>query len=99
MSELGMGDEKFGPDDADADTIIKETESLDLEIVDESKSAGDLDTVEGLPVVVIRGFEDRVGGKSELLDVIAQWATGLVENKVSGLHPPPSASRVEQPHV
>ena len=92
MSELGIGDEKFGPDDADAGAITEETEPLDLEIVDESKSAGDLDTMEGLPVVVIRGFEDRVGGRSELLDVIAQWATGLVENRVSGLHTPLSAS-------
>jgi len=92
MSELGIGDEKFGPDDADVGAIAKETESLDSEIVDEGKSTGDLDAIKGLPVVVLRGFEDKVGGKSELLDVIAQWATGLVENRVSGRHISLSAS-------
>lgn len=84
MSELGIGDEKFGFDDADVDA--KETESLAPEIENESKSGGDLDAMQGMPVVVIRGFEDKVGGKSEFLDVIAQWATGLVENRVSGPH-------------
>ena len=92
MSELGIGDEKFGPDDADFDATAGETESLDSEIVDESKSAGDLDAIKGLPVVVLRGFEDKVGGKSEILDVIAQWATGLVENRVRGRHISLSAS-------
>ena len=82
MSELGIGDEKFGPDDADVSA--KETESLDLGIEDENKSGGDLDAIKGLPVVVIRGFEDRVGGNSEFLDVVAQWATSLVDNRVSG---------------
>lgn len=99
MSELGIGDEKFGPDDADVVALSQETEDLDPEIVEESKSASDLDGMEGLPVVVIRGFEDKVGGKSELLDVIAQWATGLVENKVSELHASLSASLMEKSHV
>ena len=83
MSELGIGDEKFGPDDADFE--IKETPFLDPEVVEESKPDADIDAIKSLPVVVIRGFEDKVGGKSELLDVIAQWATGLVDNKVSGV--------------
>lgn len=83
MSELGIGDERFGSDDADV--CVEETEPLDLKVEDESKSGGDLDAIQGLPVVVIRGFEDKVGGKSELLDVVAQWATGLVENRVRGL--------------
>jgi len=84
MSELGIGDEKFGPDDEDIEAKV--TESLASEIEDESKPGGDLEAMQGLPVVVIRGFEDKVGGKSELLDVIAQWATGLVENKVNEPH-------------
>ena len=85
MSELGIGDEKFGSDDDDADVGAPDTEPSDPEIADESKSDGGLEAIEGLPVVVIRGFEDKVGGGSELLDVIAQWATGLAENRVSGL--------------
>ena len=80
MSELGVGDERFGPDDADV--VDKEADSLDPEAEDESKSGVDLDGIKGLPVVVIRGFEDKVGGNSELLDVVAQWATSLVDNRV-----------------
>ena len=86
MSELGIGDEKF--DSEDTDVVVEETDSLDSEVGGESKPSGDLDATKGLPVVVIRGFEDKVGGKSEFLDVVAQWATGLVENRVS--RPPPS---------
>lgn len=84
MSELGIGDERFGPDDADIGT--EENELLGTEVGEENKPNGDLDAMKGLPVVVIRGFEDKVGGKSELLDVVAQWATSLVENRVSTLH-------------
>ena len=90
MSELGIGDEKFGSDDGDVG--VEEAVSLDPEIKEERKPDGDLEDVKGLPVVVIRGFEDKVGSKSELLDVIAQWATGLVDNKVIGLLPSPFAS-------
>jgi len=82
MSELGIGDEKFGSDDADIG--FEETEPVDSGVEDESKAGGDLGAMEGLPVVIIRGFEDKVGGKSELLDVVAQWATSLVDNRVSG---------------
>jgi hypothetical protein len=81
MSELGIGDEKFGADDADAGA--EENELLDIGDGNENTPNGDRDA---LPVVVIRGFEDKVGGKSELLDVIAQWATSLVDNKVSKPH-------------
>jgi hypothetical protein len=84
MSELGMGDERFGSDDADVGA--KEYyEGLDSEVYDQGKSDGDLNGIKGLPVVVIRGFEDKIGGRSELLDVVAQWATSLVDNRVSEL--------------
>lgn len=81
MSELGIGDEKFGSDDVVSGDY--ETEPLNAGAEEEGEPNGDLDAMRALPVVVIRGFEDRVGGKSELLDVVAQWATSLVENKVS----------------
>lgn len=80
MSELGIGDEKFGSDDVVSGDF--ETEPLNAGAEEEGEPNGDLDAMRALPVVVIRGFEDRVGGKSELLDVVAQWATSLVENKV-----------------
>ena len=82
MSELGVGDERFGPDDADP--VDQDGHSLGPEVDRESKPGGDHDAIKGLPVVVIRGFEDKVGGKSELLDVVAQWATSLVDNRVGG---------------
>lgn len=84
MSELGIGDEKFGPDDAEAGADENEL-LLDTGVLGEDKPNGDHDAMEGLPVVVIRGFEDKVGGKSELLDVVAEWATSLVDNRVSEL--------------
>lgn len=87
MSELGIGDERFGPYDADA--WAEENELPDSGVGDENKGDRGLDAMKGLPVVVIRGFEDKVGGKSELLDVIAQWATNLVDNRVSNPTPPP----------
>jgi hypothetical protein len=90
MSELGMGDEKFGPDDTEAGA--QENETLDDAIDNETKPNGDLDAMKGIPVVVIRGFEDRVGGNSDLLDVIAQWATSLVDNKVREPHASYSSS-------
>ena len=80
MSELGVGDERFGSDDADPVDIG--AGPLDPEPEDENKSGDDIDAIKGLPVVVIRGFEDKVGGGSELLDVVAQWATSLVDNRV-----------------
>jgi hypothetical protein len=83
MSELGIGDEKFGPDDTDSGA--EGTKDFDAAVEDETKPS-DLEAMDGLPVVVIRGFEDKVGGKSELLDVVAQWATSLVDNKASMLH-------------
>lgn len=82
MSELGIGDEKFGPNDVDAG--VGEVESRDAVGIDhENEPNEDLAAMRGLPVVVIRGFEDKIGGKSEFLDVVAQWATNLVDNKVS----------------
>ena len=82
MSELGIGDEGFGPNDADV--AAGEADPLDSEVGNEIKSSGDLESIRGLPVVVIRGFEDKVGGRLDLLDVVAQWATNLVDNRVSG---------------
>jgi len=82
MSELGVGDERFDSDDADP--ANQDAGSLDPGVDHESKPEGDLDAIKGLPVVVIRGFEDKVGGKTELLDVVAQWATSLVDNRVGG---------------
>lgn len=90
MSELGIGDEKFGPDDTEAG--VRENKTLDVVIDNETKPNGDLDAMKGLPVVVIRGFEDRVGGKSDILDVVAQWATSLVDNQVRELRASYSSS-------
>ena len=95
MSELGIGDERFCSDDADV--VAKEADSLESEVDEESKSSGHLGTARGLPVVVIRGFEDKVGGRSELLDVVARWATSLADNQVCGLQASPFCGSIVMP--
>lgn len=46
----------------------------------------DLRAIEAIPIVVINNFDSKGGGprKTELLDVLAQWAATLAENGVSG---------------
>lgn len=50
------------------------------------KTAEELETVGSLPIVVIRNFASKAGStREELLEVLAQWAAGLTENKVRTL--------------
>ena len=44
----------------------------------------DAQTVDGMPVVIIKNFETKGGGqrKEELLDALAAWAAKLAENQV-----------------
>jgi hypothetical protein len=99
MSELGFGDEQLTSSDlshpSDAlylssslppppsspSSLIEgvgsdptETENLDHE----------RDTIESLPVVVLKGFAQKGSKKDELWTTIAEWAgAGLIENRVS----------------
>lgn len=46
--------------------------------------AEDLQSVEAMPVVIIKNFDSKGGGarKEELLEVLAQWAASLAEGQV-----------------
>ena len=96
MSELGIGDESFGEDfaehaktqrtlEAKSDEITAEKKKEDNdEIARRQRSAADLETIQAMPIVIIRGFESKGGGigKEDLLDVLTEWAARLAENKV-----------------
>ncbi|EIW60623.1 uncharacterized protein TRAVEDRAFT_57812 [Trametes versicolor FP-101664 SS1] len=47
--------------------------------------AEDLQSVEAMPVVIIKNFDSKGGGarKEELLEVLAQWAASLAEGQVA----------------
>ncbi|KAI0079001.1 hypothetical protein K474DRAFT_1592893 [Panus rudis PR-1116 ss-1] len=99
ISELGIGDEWFGEQDADKITVSSASSSE--EAVDEKngsgngtsaneearkkKTAEDLQAIESMPVVVIKNFESKGGDakKEELLNILSQWAASLVENQVA----------------
>ncbi|OBZ75791.1 Mitochondrial escape protein 2 [Grifola frondosa] len=95
MSELGVGDERFTENDADADKVVLDENELELEEAREKEnleearrqkiSAEDLVAVESMPIVIIQNFESKGGGsrREELMSVLAQWAATLAENKVA----------------
>ncbi|EMD38659.1 hypothetical protein CERSUDRAFT_49441 [Gelatoporia subvermispora B] len=81
MSELGVGDELLGAEDADG----RPTKTQESDETKRKQSADDIQPVESMPIVIIKGFEAKGGGqrKEELLDVLSQWAVTLVENQVA----------------
>ncbi|KAI0721515.1 exonuclease [Cerioporus squamosus] len=101
MSELGMGIERFTEADADfvphAEVQVNsdEKEGMGERIAEDERKANearqnqqhseDMQTVEAMPVVIIKNFESKGGGqrKEELLDVLAQWAASLAENQIA----------------
>lgn len=98
MSELGIGDELFGDDDADptpmANTAVQlsekgkaASEKLPGPRGDEERrqtSSDDVPTIKSMPIVIVKGFETKGGGqnKQEMLDVIAHWVATLAQNQV-----------------
>ncbi|RDX48409.1 exonuclease [Lentinus brumalis] len=101
MSELGMGVERFTEADADVlphaevqanpdaeegmSEKIAEDERKAKEAKQNQQHSEDMQTVEAMPVIVIKNFESKGGGqrKEELLDVLAQWAASLAENQIA----------------
>ncbi|CDO69022.1 hypothetical protein BN946_scf184834.g29 [Trametes cinnabarina] len=99
MSELGVGIEPFGEKDADGPlrtaVPVQSTEENEKEIADEQKQveeakqkqqrAEDLESIESMPVVIIKNFDSKGGGarKEELLDVLSQWAASLAEGQIA----------------
>ncbi|KZT03537.1 uncharacterized protein LAESUDRAFT_761884 [Laetiporus sulphureus 93-53] len=94
MSELGVGDERFGENDVDARRVSVSTGSSDEKDAGEkhedetkrrSRTVEDVQAVESMPVVIIKNFESKGGGQNreETLDVLARWAASLVQNQVA----------------
>ena len=92
MSELGVGDELFNDAEVDSASISETSEkALEVKKTEEEelkrrqKSAEDLQAVEAMPIVVIKGFESKGGGPSReiLLNVLAQWSAKLAQTQVS----------------
>lgn len=59
------------------------------EVSKKPRSEEDLQAIEAMPIVILKGFESKGGSarREELLDTMAQWAAGLAENQVSSLLP------------
>lgn len=79
MSELGVGDERF--DEADAVSFTAKEHSENEEKA--GKYQQRFDTVNALPIVIIRNYTTKIGSdREELLTVLAQWAASLAEKQV-----------------
>ncbi len=103
MSELGVGIERFTEADADAPGAVaaesevfnEKGEKVERPCGDKQAEqakqrqdhAEDLQSVEAMPVVIIKNFDSKGGGarKEELLEVLAQWAASLAEGQVGAL--------------
>ena len=62
----------------------KSTHELQDEMARKVKGTQDAEALQSLPTVVIRNYASSGSNKEELLEVLAQWGTSLVENKVGG---------------
>lgn len=99
MSELGIGDEWFKAQDADAPPKYHASVELsekgekdekatsDDEAKRRQQNTADLQAIESMPVVIIKNFESKGGGarREELLDVLSHWAASLAENQVGDI--------------
>ncbi|KAI0797741.1 exonuclease [Abortiporus biennis] len=91
MSELGIGDELFTDLDIDQPLLNtnsennREKENGSGEERRKQRSAEDLQAIEAMPVVIIKGYESKGGDarRQDLLDVLSQWTATLVENQVA----------------
>jgi hypothetical protein len=86
MSELGVGDELFGEKDGVeplycSDLSLKQKKQEG--VPGKGRAAEDAEAVASLPIVVIRNYSVKLGSsREELLGVLAEWATTLIENQV-----------------
>ncbi|EPQ58246.1 hypothetical protein GLOTRDRAFT_57027 [Gloeophyllum trabeum ATCC 11539] len=91
MSELGIGDETMDPDydmaatvgQADSEEERKQKDESRKEAERQQKSIEDVQAVESLPIVILKNFESKGGGKEEVVNVLAQWAATLAESQVA----------------
>ena len=99
ISELGVGDEYLG-EKAAGERFLSFGSSVggasvgngfgnDAEAKRRQRSEEELQAIETMPVIIIKNFDSKGPGfkREELLDVLAQWAATLTENKVhQGVH-------------
>ncbi|KAI0637238.1 exonuclease [Trametes polyzona] len=99
ISELGVGIERFT--EADADRLPPATAECEIinekgekpsngekqpdEVKQKQQHAEELQSVESMPVVIIKNFDSKGGGarKEELLNVLSQWAASLAEGQIA----------------
>lgn len=89
MSELGVGDEAFHPEvvgsaSSSQEKQVEGGEKRREEPRQQERSEEDVQAIEAMPIVVVKGFETKGGGasKEELLDVLSRWAASLAQNQV-----------------
>ncbi|KAI5900140.1 uncharacterized protein SCHCODRAFT_02607113 [Schizophyllum commune H4-8] len=61
----------------------KSNHELKDEMARKVKGTQDAEALQSLPTVVIRNYAGSGSNKEELLEVLAQWGTSLVENKIA----------------
>lgn len=98
MSELGLGEEEMTENDAEMSILQVEASSpsstppllvdpVALKSAMMQKQASEVDAerdyTESLPILVLDNFTQKGNTKAEIWNVLAEWAAGLVENKVS----------------
>lgn len=84
MSELGVGIESFDEDWRDEEIGNVGEKELEIQRLN-FKTQEDIDAIRALPIVVLKNFSSpsrASATKDEMLGVLAQWASALVENKV-----------------
>ena len=94
MSELGVGDEAFHPEvvgtaSSSQEKQVEGGEKRREEPRQQERSEEDVQAIEAMPIVIVKGFETKGGGasKEELLDVLSRWAASLAQNQVRFIKP------------
>lgn len=84
MSELGVGDELFRPEDGDSVDEVHAFSEGDLAYSEKShvKSAPETQVNQGKPIVVIKNFATK-RGQDVIIAELAKWAASLVQGGVA----------------
>lgn len=88
MSELGVGIERFSPDDQTptrAEWLEPERQESDAMEKNGrngvSKTQLDIEAVKTMPIVIVKNFATK-RGRDNILAVVARWSASLVESQV-----------------
>ncbi|KAI0340659.1 hypothetical protein BDW22DRAFT_1360083 [Trametopsis cervina] len=65
--------------------VVNEEKSQEAEEARQRQAADDLQAIEAMPIVVLKGFEAKGGSarKEELLNALAVWVAGLIDGQVA----------------